>query len=214
MGWLWLALLGTAAMAAMVLLGLPRRLWSFAGAALMLGAAGYAVQGRPFAAARPAAPAVGRGEEDPAITNLRDDLFGRLSQDHAYQVAADAMTRTGEKRAAVQALLGGVNRLPLSYSLWTGLGGALAAHDGRVSPAARLAFDQALRLAPRHPGPPFFLGLALVRANEYAAARRWWARSLALCPRDTAYRRQIALRLALLDRLLAERGQASGTPAP
>ena len=73
-----------------------------------------------------------------------------------------------------------------------------------MSQPARFAFDQAMRIAPDHPAPPFFLGLAHVRADEYAAARPLWARAAALSREGASYRRDIALRLALLDRLLAE----------
>ena len=47
MGWLTLAILTLAAFGALVLLRVPRLLWTMVGAALMLGAAGYAWQGRP-----------------------------------------------------------------------------------------------------------------------------------------------------------------------
>lgn len=205
MGWLWLALLGAGAMAGLVAFGLSRRLLSFAGSALMLGAAGYAVQGRPALPAKAAAPIVSAEAEDPQLIELRDRLFGRYSQDHAYEVAAEAMARVGDERSAARAYLGGVNRLPRSVALWTGLGGALAAHDGQMSPPARLAFDRALKLAPDHPGPPFFLGLAYVRTDDYAAALPWWRRALALSPEGTEYREDIRVRLALLERLLAAR---------
>ena len=46
-GFIGLALVGALVFGALVLLRLPRLLWSFAGAALFLGAAGYAWQGRP-----------------------------------------------------------------------------------------------------------------------------------------------------------------------
>lgn len=209
MGLVWLLALGAGAMAMLVALRLARPLWPLLGAALMLGATGYALQGSPMQRGRPAVTRVAAEPDDPAITELRDDMLGRYSLDAAYLIAADAMTRAGEKRAAVRVLLGGINKVPRSLALWTALGTAYAAHDGTVSPPALFAFQQAARLAPEHPAPPFFLGLAYVRANEYARARPLWARAVALSPEGTSYRRQIALRLALLDRLLAE-GEPGG----
>src|SRR3546814_6776767 len=47
MGWVWLIVIGAAAAGALALLGVGRGLWSLVGAALMLGATGYALQGRP-----------------------------------------------------------------------------------------------------------------------------------------------------------------------
>lgn len=209
MGLVWLMLLGLAAMGAAVRLGVPRALWTAVGAALMLGATGYALQGRPMLPGRPARGAVAGQEDDPALTDLRDRLLGRYTLDHAYMVAGDAMTRRGDRRAAARAILGGVRKLPESFALWTELGTVLAAHDGQVSPAAKFAFDRAGRLAPQQPGPPFFEGLAYVRAGDFAAARPYWARALALSPRDASYTREIAVRLALLDRYLAT-GAAPG----
>ena len=47
MGWLALLLIGAGSFALLVALRVDRLLWSFAGAALMLGATGYALQGSP-----------------------------------------------------------------------------------------------------------------------------------------------------------------------
>lgn len=209
MGLIWLFVLAAGAMLILVVLRLARPLWPLLGAALMLGATGYALQGSPLLPGRPAVATVATEPEDPALIQLRDDMLGRYSLDSAYLTAADAMTRTGNKRAAVQVLLGGINRIPRSLALWTALGTAYAAHDRTVSPPSRFAFEQAVRLAPDHPAPYFFLGLAHVRADNYAIARPFWARAVALSPADASYRRAIALRLVLLDRLLAQ--ETSGT---
>jgi len=179
-------------------------LWSMVGAALMLGAAGYAWQGSPTIAASPARAGMLRADDDPTLVDLRERMLGRFTADSAYLTAADALGRSGDRRSAVRAILGGLNRYPRSLMLWTALGTAMAAHDGNVpSPPALFAFRHAIRLAPLHPAPHFFLGLAYVRANDFANARAQWARALALSPAGASYRRDIAVRLMLLDRLLA-----------
>ncbi len=204
MGWIALALLAAASFAGLVWLRLPRLLWSLAGAALCLGAAGYAWQGRPSLPSVSAKTALAMTPIDPAAIALRDSLFGRYSADSAYLVAADAMTRAGEPRAAAQATLGGVSKFPRSYVLWTWLGTTLAADAAdQVSPPALLAFRRAAQLAPEHPAPPFYLGMAYIRAGQFREARPYWARALALSPAGTSYRGEIAVRLQLLDRLLA-----------
>lgn len=208
MGLVWLLALGLGAMVLMAVLRLARPLWSFVGAALMLGAVGYALQGSPTLPASPVRTSPRALPDDPVLTDLRDRMLGRYTLDAAYLTAADAMTRAGDSRAAVRVLLGGINRIPRSVALWTALGTAYAVHDGTVSPPARFAFEQAMRLAPRHPAPPFFLGLAHVRADQYGTARPYWARAVALSPEGASYRRDIAIRLALLDRLLAEQAVA------
>lgn len=208
-GWVWLAVLGAASFGALALLRVDRLLWTMVASALMLGAAGYAWQGEPGMVGHPVTTGLVRSEDDSDMIALRDRMLGRFTGQAAYLVAADAMMRIGDKRAAVQALLGGIRLAPDSLLLWTGLGNALAAHDGdQVSPPALFAFQQAARIAPRHPAPPFFLGLAYVRAGDFERARRYWARALALTPRSVSYRRDIEIRLALLDRFLAMKAAA------
>lgn len=204
MGWVWLFVIAAAAFGALAALGVQRALWSMMASALMLGAAGYALQGRPTLPGKRAVPSVA-GVTDPATIDLRDRMLGRFSGDGAYLVAADAMSRVGDRRAAVRVILAGIAKVPESVLLWTGLGNALAAHDGgQVSPPALFAFQQAARLSPKHPAPPFFLGEAYIRAGDFDSARRYWARALALTPPGASYRRDIALRLALLHRLLGD----------
>lgn len=205
MGYAWLFVLGIAAAAALRALGVPRTIWSLAAAALMLGAAGYAWQGSPTLAGRATAPDTRAIDSDPDLIALRDRMFGaRFTNDGAYLIAADAMTRSGDPASGAAWLLSGIRKVPDSALLWTGLGDTLAIHDGnRVSPPALFAFRRAMRIAPAHPGPPFFLGLAYVRAGDFPAAERAWRRALTLTPAEADYREGVALRLALLDRVLA-----------
>jgi cytochrome c-type biogenesis protein CcmH/NrfG len=204
MGFIALALIGAGAFAALAWLGVARSLWSMAGAALFLGAAGYAWQGRPLLPAAPTRPARATAVIDPQATALRDTLLGRYTADAAYLVAADAMTRAGDTRAAARVTMAGVRKLPRSFILWTWAGVTLAADaDDQVTPPALLAFRQAARLAPEHPAPPFYAGMAYVRAGQFGTARAYWRRAVALAPAGTSYRREIAVRLALLERLLA-----------
>lgn len=208
MGWIALALLMAGAFGLLWRLGVPRDLASFVGAALMLGAAGYALQGRPGLEGQLAAATGMTAEFDPGLAELRLAMFGRFTVAEPYFVASDALARSGARRSAVGVLLGGVNTYPDNFALWTVLGSAYADHDGTVSPAARLAFERALKLAPEHPAPPYFLGLALVRSGEFREASRWWRRALAATPERMWYRADIVRRLTLLERFLAsEAGQ-------
>ena len=208
MGWVMLVLLGGGAMAALVLLRLARPLWSLVGAGLMLGGAGYALQGSPALPASPATPMAQGTADDPELIALRDQMLGRYTADDAYLVAADAIARSGDRHAAASLLLAGLHSLPRSVTLWTAFGSALAAQDGNtVSPPALFAFQQAMRLSSRHPAPPFFLGMAYVRAGDFAAAQAAWRRALVLSPIGAPYRAGIAERLVLLDRYLATVGR-------
>lgn len=198
-GFIALAVIGAVTFGALVLLRLPRLLWSFAGAALFLGAAGYAWQGRPALPAASVKPSTDPVAIDPEAVMFRERLMGRFTADTAYLVASDAMLRAGDRRAAARVVLGGVRAIPRSYILWTQLGTNLAMLDGdQISPGAKLAFQRAMQLAPEHPAPPYYAGLAHIRAGDLAGAQRLWARAVRLSPEGVDYRRTIANQLRLL----------------
>lgn len=203
-GWLIFTGLGSAVAGVLWLSGISRALWSLVGAALMLAAAGFAWQsqdaglpGHPVSA--DAEPVVVR----PEIIALRGAMLGNFTGDAAYLTMSDALMRSGSKDRGTKIVLMGVNAYPRSLTLWTGLGSALTQHDGSVSPAARLAFDQATRLAPEHPAPPFFEGLAYAQSGDLPTARKYWMRAFHLSPKDASYRRDIALNLLALDIAIA-----------
>ena len=172
----WFLLLGIA-LATLLLIwafGMPRRFWMAPLAALMLGAAGYALQGSPDSPGRQVTPARPDRGSSAAFVELRQAMFGRFTHGDRYLTSADGLLRRGRPGLAITVLLSGISESPRDPALWTGLGIAYAAHDNRVlSPAALLAFDRALALAPRHPGPYFFRGLAHARAAEFESARQW-----------------------------------------
>lgn len=202
----WALFAGIAAAIGLLLwrLRFPRGLRNFALAAVMLGAAGYAWQGHPGWAGVPVRAQAASIAIDDETLALRSAMFGRYGTVAAILTPADAMMRYGAPDAAAKMIQGGINREPDNVALWTQLGVVIAARDKQVSPAALFAFRRASRIGPAEPAPWFFLGLAQVRAGEFVAARRSWARALALTPAEAGYRGDIALRLGLLDRLLAQ----------
>lgn len=205
MGWVMLAIIGLGTVLLLWALGMPRFLWMFTGAAVMLGATGYALQGSPMLPGHPVSREAEMRDIDTGLVELRHQMFGHITFANAYFVASDALARSGRGRSAVRVMLAGIHKAPGDASLWTGLGLAYTEHDnGYISPAAQLAFAHAIKLAPNHPGPYFFYGLALVRSGDYAAARPYWHRALALTPDDAKFRDGLELRVDLLDRLLAD----------
>ena len=210
MGWVSLFAVLALAAALLAVLRLPRALWSAAGAVLLLGATGYALQGRPGLPGAKPKPQVDTIEVAPEFVALREAMWGRFTAEWQLETTADALLRAGNARGAVQVLLSGVRRYPDDPELWTALGSALVAHDGgNVSPPALNAFGRALALAPRHPAPRFFLGLGYVQAGDLGKAREAWAQALALTPPNAAYRRDIAERIAVIDALAQmQAGQA------
>lgn len=204
MGWIAFALL--AASALLVLWrGVSPALRPALGAALALGGAGYAWQNHAALAGRAAIANVTPIDVPQDEIALREAMLGRFTGDGAYLIASDGLLRGGRVASGTRVVLLGLGHYPNSLTLWTGLGSALARHDGgSVSPAARLAFARAAQLAPLHPAPPFFAGLAYVRAGDPLTARRYWKHALALTPRAVSYHRDIVVRLTLLDRFIAE----------
>jgi len=130
MGWVMIALIGTAAALLLWRLGLPRILWTTAAAALLFGATGYALQGSPQLPASPAKPQTNKIEIAADLIELRATFFGRFTGDAAYQTAADAMLRINDPASAVKVTLGGIDRNPRSVALWTELGSVLVTKDG------------------------------------------------------------------------------------
>lgn len=203
MGWLAMIVIGIGASALLFALGVRRAMWSAVGAALMIGAIGYAMQGSPGLPAHPVKADTNAIAVDPGIIDLRGAMFGRYGEDQAYLVASDGLQRAGEIDSASHLLLGAIRHKGNDPALWTELGSVISTHDGGyVSPAALLAFHHAAQLDPASPGPPFFEGLADVRAGDFASARPLWAKALAMTPDGADYRPEIAVRLELLDRYL------------
>lgn len=205
MGWVMLGLIAATAAAMLVVLRVPRLLWSLVGSVLMLGAAGYAWQGQPTMAGRPVTAQSEKLPVDPSYKALRDAIFGRFGGESMYFGISDVALAGGKTEFAARVITGGVDYAPKNAALWAELGNVIALHDRNiVSPASLFAYRQAMRLAPDHPGPPFFLGWAYVRAGQLAQARAYWVRALRLTPPQAEYREDIAKRLALLDAYLAQ----------
>lgn len=216
MGWVMLALVGAAAFGLLALFGAPRTLWSFGAAALMLGATGYALQARPGLAGAPAASkALTVDEEGIAkMRELRGALFGRFSSLDTAFFPADALIRSGHPDTAARLMLGAVRQEPQNAALWTWLGMTLVETDqGTMSPAAGLAFRRATALAPQHPGPFFFHGMAQARAGQPEAAIPLLQRALRLSPEGAEYRADVARALIQVRVFAAMRARAAQAPA-
>jgi len=214
----WLLMLGLALLAGL-------GLWRFGrlkGAALQLvwaglflAAAGYAWQGRPSLPGKPAQPVVEPAEVDSAFTALRHEILGRFDRADQWLTIADSYLRRGETETAVDAVRSGIRAHPNDPRLWVGLGNALVEHaGGMMTPAAELAFDRAQQLSPGNPAPHFFYGLALVRSGRLADAEAAWRQVVAEAPPNLAWRGEVEVRLALLERIRAMlEARASAPPA-
>ncbi|WP_037493118.1 tetratricopeptide repeat protein [Sphingomonas sp. PAMC 26605] len=203
MNLLILALVGVAAAGLLGSMGIGRRLRSFAGAALMLGAIGFAVQAARHLPGKPVTAGVTPVLVDPGMVAFREAVFAPDRADSLALASADARLQAGDAHAAADGLRREIALRPNDAVLWSGFGAMLAQHDGAVSPAAKFAFRRALALAPRAPGPAFFLGMAYADAGDFGAARLAWRHALAMTPADAAYRPDIVERLAAIDQFEA-----------
>lgn len=185
----------------------PRRSWEAVAAALVLGIAGFALQASPSQPGAPKAEAAPSPESGAALVAVRQQLAGPGDQaPNRWMVIADAMARNGQFGDAAGVVLGAVEADPGNANAWLALGNDLLAHaDGALTPAAQFAYRRAAAAAPDHPGPPFFLGLALATNGRLAEGRAVWADLLARAPRDAPWRRDLELRLARLDAFIAAR---------
>ncbi len=203
----WVAILAIAAAVFAVLVWvfkLPRVAWEVTGAALLFGLAGYAVQGHPGLAGAPKAPLEDQRTADAELVRQRQAMGDKFGQGQSWLVVADALSREGQFRAAADFLGRAVHDHPDDADLWVALGNALIGHsEGMISPAAKYAFARAAAIDPTHPGPPFFMGMALVQSGHLADARTMWTQLLQRTPPDAPYRRDLVARLARLDQLIA-----------
>ncbi|WP_010218397.1 tetratricopeptide repeat protein [Sphingomonas sp. PAMC 26621] len=199
MNLLVLAAFGSGAAALLSILGVARRLWMIVGAALLLGATGFAVQSTRHQPGKPVAADVDPITVDPGMIAFRAAVFAPSAVDDLALASADGRLQSGDTLAAAEGLARDLLLRPDDATLWTAYGYALALHDHAVSPAAKVAFRRAVALAPHTPGPAFFLGMAYVDAGEFAAARPYWSYALSVTPRDAPYRGDIAERIAAID---------------
>src|SRR6185503_17651369 len=184
-------------LAAFWLLGLRGPMLKLAAAALLVGASGYAMQGRPGLAGSPRIATASR--QVIPLTAARHAFFGDFTGSEHWLLMSEAMARRGNTADAAGILRSAVREHPGDPQLWIGLGNALVDHAGVLTPAAEFAYRQAEELAPVHPAPPFFLGLALARSGDRVAAVRLWNQMLADAPADASWRPLVEDAVAALE---------------
>jgi cytochrome c-type biogenesis protein CcmH len=200
----------------------------FLAAAMLLALAGYSWQGRPGQAGSPKSAEAPQAVPDDDFAILHPDLLGRFDRAFAWMQMADADRRNGNPLGSSQILESAVRANPRSYALWIAYAYSLVAvNDNQMSPASQLAFERAYRLAPNHPGPAFFYGLALARGGTWDGAEQVWTQTLqGLGSEYPAYRTAITERLAAIRQArstgtavapatppMPQAGQADGAPA-
>lgn len=184
--------------------------WEPVAAALLIGLAGYAWQGRPALKGSPVVANESRvGRFDEAMAARRRAMGERVSSATQWFVLSDALARQGKTQDSANVLSAAVRNDPSDPNLWVGLGNALVFHgEGVLSPAADYAYRQALHLAPDASSPRFFFGLALARSGKLEPARVLWAELASSLPMGSPFRAELESNIAALDALLMQ--QVSG----
>ena len=186
MGWLILLFLIVLSLGALVLLRVRGAALTASAAALLIGGAGYAIQGSPNL---PGAPARGVEAHDIfPLTEARHAFFGNFTPAESWLRMSEALARDGQSEDSVGLLENAVKRYPGDPQLWIGLGNALVDHARGVTPAAELAYRRAEQVAPRHPAGPFYYGLALARSGDRGGALKLWRGILAAAPKEAGWR--------------------------
>lgn len=186
-------------------------------AALALGIAGYSLSGRPDLKAVPSEAVPTNPDLTPDAEKASTALLENFGDVRAWLTLSDALIRAGRTETAVTALESALEAMPGNSDLWVQLGVALVAHaNGEVVPAARLAFDRASRLAPDHPAPSYFLGLAWMQSGQTERALETWralrARSTADAPWVPMLDRQIAAAQMMQDMGMGPGMMQAGPP--
>ena len=186
MGWFILLLLFALILALLWLFRVRGGLFTASAAALLLGASGYALQGRPNLRGSPVM--VDEGHEIVPLTDARHAFFGHFTPAESWLRMSEALERAGDSEDAVGILQNAVKRYPGDPQLWIGLGNALVDHARGLTPPAELAYRRAGEVAPGHPGARFFFGLALARSHNPQAAFAIWRDILQTTPGNTEWR--------------------------
>ncbi|HEX8443191.1 MAG TPA: tetratricopeptide repeat protein [Allosphingosinicella sp.] len=214
MGWLLILIL-----AAIVLIGLwklgrfDRAALQVLGAALLVAMAGYAWQGSPGLSGKPVPPPVRKALPDSAFADTREDMLGRFDSASAWLTMAESYQREGDTRGGAEIIQSALKKSPNDPDLWVGLGNALVIHGGgMMTPSAELAFQRAAKIAPEHPGPKFFFGLALAQGGKFDEAERLWRGLLQTAPATVSWRPMVEERLAMLGQ--ARAASAAGMAVP
>ncbi len=161
-------------------------LLTLAAAALALGCAGYAVQGRP---GLDGSPRVAATRPPPVpLTAARKAMMGQFTAADTWTTISEGYAARGKTQDAVGVMRSAIRARPTDYAMWVGLGNALADHGRTLTPAARFAYERAAELAPGYPAPRFFLGLALARSGQPREALALWREILADVPADASWR--------------------------
>ncbi len=176
---------------------------------IAVGAALYLVDGRPDLAPQPAREEA-TAQDDPSaaagasMPELVDQLAARLEQEprrlEGWKLLGNAAMKIGRPALAARAWNRAIDLDPDDPALHVALGEALfALADGRMTPAVRLAFNEALARDPQNAAARFYGGVAAVEDGKPETAIAVWRKLLADAPADAPWRANVEAQLRRLE---------------
>ena len=211
MSWLPVILLAALAFAAAVfLLRVQKGGWTLLGASLLFGLTGYALQGSPGQPAVPGTAAEKQTVDGTLLVKARREFFTEPQLPSRWIITGDGFARRGDFAQAAAFYRSATEENPRDREAWLALGIALVEHaEGKLTPAALLAFERAQQLDETDGGPRYFLGLSWLRAGEAQRTAELWREALANAPEDAEWRESLEIRLMRLMQIV-ERPPSQG----
>ncbi|MGB3723595.1 MAG: tetratricopeptide repeat protein [Pacificimonas sp.] len=199
------------AILAIVLLRAAKMPMAAIAAVILAAALAYGLSGDPLQPSAPAASPEPPADNAERQSAAQQRLLANPGDTAAWAQFSDTLIAEGRSKDAVEGLRLAVRALPQNADLWVQLGSALMAHgDGVITPAARLAFGRASALDPDHPAPSYFLGLALLQADQPDEALRIWEQLMARTPPAAPWRADLESKIAAARTMMDMRGGRAG----
>lgn len=195
-GWSILVLLFVIAMVGLWLMRVRGAILMLAASAMLFGSIGYIAMGHPTLRGSPREASM--SQPPIPLTDMRHAFFGNFTGEESWLTMSEALARAGDTEQAVGVLQNAVGKYPGNAQLWVGLGNALVDHAGVLTPASQYAYQHAAELAPGHPAPLFFMGLALARSGDSQDALILWKQILSNAPADAEWRPMVEDAVAAL----------------
>ncbi len=212
-GWFALGLLSVLSLSVLVFfVRSSKGLWQVAAAAVLLGMTGYALQGRPSLPATLAKPLEASAVGATQLVEIRADMDESFGSAKRWLVTADSFAKQGDYSLSASYIQSGLRADPQNADLWSALGLQLMlASEGKMSPAAQLAFDKARAIRPKYPAPYYFAGLARLFAGDLDGAILLWEKTVSLATPNAKWKTRIESQLQAAKTLQAQAAQVESS---
>lgn len=175
--------------AAAIWLGrLPRKIWELFAAFIVLGLAGYAIQGSADLSSSPGVKMQRDDETATALIDMRAEMAPTFASAKRWTTLGDSLAKKGNYPLAMAVVNAGLKERPENADLWAALGlYSMLANEGRIGPPSQFAFDKARENRETLAAPDYFEGLdALIDGRLLDTLKKWDA-ALKNAPKDSKW---------------------------